>query len=553
MKHFNLLFLLSGALSASSLYLAAAASLDDAVADKTEASRAAENLEITLNGDTAFKNFTEALLSHSKLLSNIRESEDPANRSTSIDISSIFKDKPEDTSSKEKIKPEFKFFYNDQLNIPEMILEDIHGLLTALSARELFSQTLAAKSLPELLLLFLVADKLQVDLTAISTIADSIVEKTINLSPKESEEWEKKKIPLSNPNLINQLKQAFERKLGFATTKAVLEGHTDKVIDVAFSPNNSKIASGSRDKTIKIWDAATGGVENTLKGHTDWVTSVAFSPDGLRIASGSNDRTVRIWDAVNGKELELFKGPMGAIQEVVFLPDGRILASVSGTKVVSIFDMREVKAHGLKAKPLLLWGLDERATSIAFNSDGTKIAYGSDTLRIWDAKDGEKAAHAPKGDTFINFFDIAFNRDGTKIASGSFNAVSIWDASTRELLHKFDGNESQVMGVAFSPDGGTILSGSVDPENNKGIVSIKNVETGDLLQTLNLDTAGPVLCITFSPDGKYIAAGSDDKSVRLWSTAAGLVDKIVVTVPPLPTKSDAAAGAGSGAAAAVED
>ena len=66
---------------------------------------------------------------------------------------------------------------------------------------------------------------------------------------------------------------------------------------VAFSPNGERLASGSEDKTVRIWDAATGKLQRELKGHSHFVTSVSFSRDGSRVASGSWDKTVRIWDA----------------------------------------------------------------------------------------------------------------------------------------------------------------------------------------------------------------------------------------------------------------
>ncbi|THU99244.1 WD40 repeat-like protein, partial [Dendrothele bispora CBS 962.96] len=99
-------------------------------------------------------------------------------------------------------------------------------------------------------------------------------------------------------------------------TMAMLEGHTDSVWSVAFSPDGRKLASGSYDKTVQIWNVATGQEETMLEGHAGGVFSLAFSPDGTQLASGSSDKTVRIWNTVTGQEEAMLEGRTVGVSSV---------------------------------------------------------------------------------------------------------------------------------------------------------------------------------------------------------------------------------------------
>ena len=88
----------------------------------------------------------------------------------------------------------------------------------------------------------------------------------------------------------------------------VLSGHSSEVNTVTFSPDGSKIASGSDDNTVRLWDGATGASIATLEGHSDDVNTVTFSPDGSKIASGSDDNTVRLWDGATGASIATLEG-----------------------------------------------------------------------------------------------------------------------------------------------------------------------------------------------------------------------------------------------------
>ncbi|KAJ7868391.1 WD40 repeat-like protein, partial [Mycena olivaceomarginata] len=235
-----------------------------------------------------------------------------------------------------------------------------------------------------------------------------------------------------------------------------------KVWSVAFSPDGTRIASGSDDDTIRVWDAATGQqVGDPLAGHTSSVRSVAFSPDGTRIASGSGDDTIRVWDAATGQQVgDPLAGHTSWVRSVAFSPDGTRIASGSHDNTIRVWDAATGQQVGdpLAGHTSLVW-------SVAFSPDGTRIASGSgdDTIRVWDAATGQQVGDPLAGHTsWVR--SVAFSPDGTRIASGSDDdTIRVWDAATgQQVGDPLAGHTSWVSSVAFSPDGTRIASGSGD-------------------------------------------------------------------------------------------
>ncbi len=289
-----------------------------------------------------------------------------------------------------------------------------------------------------------------------------------------------------------------------------LVGHAGRVWGVAFSPDGQRLASGSGDKTVKIWDSATGKELFALKGHAGLVYGVAFSPDGQRLASASNDQTVRIWDSATGKELLAHKGHAGLVYGVAFSPDGQRLATGSDDQTVKIWDSATGKElFSFKGHAGTVW-------SVAFSPDGQRLASGSDdqTVKIWDSATG-KELFALKGHAGL-VGSVVFSPDGQRLASASNDqTVKIWDSATGTEQFTLKGHTNAVRNVAFSPDGQRLASASHDKT-----VRIWDTATGRHLFALKGHT-DYILSVAFSPDGQRLASASFDKTVKIWETATG--------------------------------
>jgi eukaryotic-like serine/threonine-protein kinase len=328
-----------------------------------------------------------------------------------------------------------------------------------------------------------------------------------------SRAWEENNVPRARELLEEVPQEAGGRDLrGFEwyylsrvchSEKQTLQGHTHFVFSVAFSPDGQRVASGSADRTVKIWDTATGKELLSLNdGLSNPVLSVAFSPDGQRLASGA-DNTVKICDSATGKELVSLKGHANYVSSVAFSADGRRLASGSADGTVKIWD-------SVTGKELFsLKGHTDYVFSVAFSLDGQRLASGSvdKLVKIWDSAKG-KELFSLKGHT-RTVWSVAFSPSGQRLASGSNDdTVKIWDSVKGKELFSLKSHTDTVSSVAFSPDGQRLASGSADKT-----VKIWESTTGKELVSLK-GHGREVRCVAFSPDGKRLASGSDDYTVE---------------------------------------
>ena len=294
------------------------------------------------------------------------------------------------------------------------------------------------------------------------------------------------------------------------TMLQTLTGHLSGVNAVDFSPDGKLIASGSWDNTIRLWDSSTGAALHILKGHANFVRAVVFSPDGKLLASASWDRTVRLWDSYTGATLQILEGHSDWIKAVVFSPEGKLIASASDDQTIKLWD------SSTGAALQTLEGHSDGIIAVAFSPDGKLIASASDdhTIRLWDSSTGA-ALQILKGHS--NFVQaVVFSPDGKLLASASWDrTVRLWDSYTGATLQILEGHSDWIKAVVFSPEGKLIASASDDQT-----IKLWDSSTGAALQTLEGHSDG-IIALVFSPDGKLIASASKDNTIRLWDPSAG--------------------------------
>jgi uncharacterized protein with WD repeat len=208
-----------------------------------------------------------------------------------------------------------------------------------------------------------------------------------------------------------------------------LRGHTDWIGGIAWSPDGRVLASPSGDRTIRLWDAATGALVRKLEGHSERVFSVAWSPDGRTLASGSNDSTIRLWDAATGTVVRKLEEHSRSVYGVAWSPDGRTLASASGDKTVRLWD----GATGAVIRTLE--GHSGHVNSVAWSPDRQTLASASDdnTIRLWEGQSGREIKIVESHSQRV--CDISFSSDGKILSSVSWDdTVKLWDCDSWRII-----------------------------------------------------------------------------------------------------------------------
>ena len=303
---------------------------------------------------------------------------------------------------------------------------------------------------------------------------------------------------------------------GNATTLAT--GHTHGPLALALSPDGTRLASTKNLRGINdvhLWDLGTGRVIATLQGHTGRLNSVAFSPDGATLASGASDRTIKLWDVATGARVATLEETGSTwVRAVAFSRDGTMVASGHANGTVRVWDLET------REPVTTLEG--GSVASVAFSPDGSRLATGGGRFAVWDLASGTSLLKEEEEFGVGSY--VAFNAEGTALAYGwdsSTQVSSIWkvpaggDEATLVVEYRSWGSLAVFARDASIFVVGAYFSGTPSRWGHVDVLEVRDVATGGLIATLG-GHGEQIQDLAVSGDGSTFASGSSDGTILVW-------------------------------------
>ncbi|MEI7845132.1 MAG: protein kinase, partial [Chloroflexota bacterium] len=327
----------------------------------------------------------------------------------------------------------------------------------------------------------------------------------------------------ANQNVIAAKKSAeqaqFER--GIATSRELAAA---AISNLETDPERSILLALQAEATVHTIEAENA-LHRSIKAsrilltiHPDaTVNTSIYSPDGKHIATAGADKTAKIWDAYTGHLLLTLTGHTEQIWGLAYSPDGTRIATASGDKTAKIWDTATGKAL------LSLNGHTAEVRSVGFSPDGSRVVTASDdqTAKIWNANTGQELLSFSAHNAVV--YEVEFSPDGKRVAScGADGVVRVWDAVTgKEYLSLPVEGAPNLLGVSFSRDGRRIAAAGGNTKNP--IAMLWDADTGKVLLSGSFGHTNAIGDIAFSPDGTLVATAADDQKVKVWDSVTGRV------------------------------
>lgn len=328
-------------------------------------------------------------------------------------------------------------------------------------------------------------------------------------------------------------------------TKSIV-GHEGAITALAFSADNARVASGSADKTARVWNLADGAALGKFAAHTAAVTGLAFNSNGQQVVSGSADNSLKLWNVADGAEIKNFAGHTGAIAGVAMFSNDQFIISASADQSVRVWN----PADGAQVRT---FGPGAACTALALSKDNARLAVsaGDNSIKVFQVADGALQLTLTGHAAPAKF--VRFSADNLRLVSGGAEKHAlVWEMMKGRLIEalpapaglaavaygadpitvivasadkslqvqpvhferSFEGVAKKITSVLYSNDGGAVFAASQDG-------TVRGFGAADAAQRFSANHGAPVHDLAISADGQWLASAGEDKFVRIWNAGNG--------------------------------